>query len=818
MKQFLTCISLLCAGAALAAPLSPEEAFLRLQDEAKLMTVSGVNTRSVSFVKPAFIMKAADGLPSLYVFDNGEDNGFMVVSADDMATPLLGYSDSGSIDPDNLPPSLEYWLGEYNRQIEYARTSGVSTRSENTRAIELPNWNAVAPKVKTQWNQDSPYNEFCPLDGNVHSFTGCVATSMAQVMNYFQYPAKGQGSIKYDCRSLGITLELNFANITFDWANMINNYKGGYTPAQGSAVATLMQACGYAVQMSYSAQPQGSGAVSGNIGGAMVNYFNYDKGVRYYSRDMFTYTEWAKMLYDNINTIGPVIYDGTGAGGGHSFVFDGYQNGYFHVNWGWGGLSDGYYALDALSPAALGLGGGLGGYDYDQGCVFGLQPAKSGSQPQNDVLLYGNFQGSYSGGNLTLRPVYTKKPGYGYQGIEQVSLLVGVGYVNADTPNATPSYIANTSNSVGNLTGGLYIPASADLKIDPAKMNLTDGVKYKIICAYRLNNSDWAQMPAAIGFNNYFYLTKNGSRYTVENVPPMEYSASGVSVDTELYYNSAVKVSATLSNPNNTELTRSVAFALVNTSKKVAFIGDTFMLTLPAGGTVSQTWATDLTKQDGQNAVILDTEFYPALYDEQTETIFYTSDKTVTMHRSQGNAQISVNAVVDNAELLETEYQGTLYAVENAANFNVTTTLTVNNGYFTNELYLGIFSRVSGNNLTLVSTYPISDGFLFLEAGTTYNKTINVNFQNGVVGETYWFGVLNGNLGLAAGGNTISDAILVNGIGDAGGVESIKTEYNDGIIRVFNLQGVKVLETKDPSDVQSLGKGLYIINGKKVIL
>lgn len=779
-------LSMLMTAGAVAAPLTPEEAYKRVLDEGKILNIEGSGTRATINVQPRLTLKSYKGVPSLYVFEKGENNGFMVVSADDCAAPLLGYSDMGTIDPGNMPPALEYWLDQYQMQIEYARENSLLTRSDTglTDGVQLPSWAPINPLVKTKWNQDYPYNALCPVQGAAYCYTGCVATAMAQVMKYFQFPAKGRGKISYAASILQQTLELDFSTITFDWGNMLDSYNGNYNNAQASAVATLMKACGYSVQMDYSSDQ--SGTVSSLIGGAMIEYFDYDKGANYHSRDMYTYSDWAKMVYDNLKNIGPVLYDGQGKGGGHSFVIDGYQgSGYFHLNWGWSGMSDGYYLLDALSPAALGAGGGLGGYNFSQGCWFGIQPnlGDPSTSLQCDVLLYGNFTGIYSGGSLTIKPVGPKNAGYGYQGTTaSATFLVGVGYVNSATPNEALTYVPNTGNRAAVLEAGMYIPADQDFKIDLDKMNLTDGVKYKVVCAYRDDNNTWHQMPTAQGYYNYFYLTKNGSKYTVDNLSPMEFTSDGITFETDLYYNSAVKVSTTLHNPNNTELSRSVSLALLSSTKKIIFLGDSFTLTLPANGTAAETWATTLSLQTtSSDAPVIGTkDYYPALYDVGTGTIIYQSPNMVTMKSSQGTPQITASTSIQDAPLsTSAAYKGTFYDVENAADFNIVTDLTVRGGYFTNELYAGIYELGEGQTLSMVQMNPVSDGMEFITAGESKQWITNINFQSAEIGKTYWYAILNSSMGLIAGGisssygNQLDTGFVVKGIGEPGAVESI---------------------------------------------
>ena len=844
MKKLLTylAVTLLASGSGIFANvLSPENALNRVTNSGNI-AYFGTSTRAAINPQLKMTLKATDGQPAIYMFDNGNNDGYMIVSADDAVTPLLGYADTGCIDPNNIPPALEYWLEQYQNQIAYARTA-VKTRSNDetetgTRAgITLPNWGAISPKVKTSWNQDAPFYNLCPLQDGEHCYTGCVATSMAQLMNYFQYPAKGQGQISYLCTRLQRNLSMNFANVTFDWNNMLDNYNGDYTEAQANAVATLMQACGYAVQMNYSNEQ--SGAVSGNIPAAMVNYFNYDKSVLYLTRDFYTYSQWAQLIYDNLKNVGPVIYDGTGSGGGHSWICDGYSgNGYFHMNWGWGGMSNGYYLLDALSPTSIGIGGGLGNFNYDQGVTLNLKPASSTAPGtvQSQVVLFGTVQGNVSSATLRLFP-NQDYVGWGYQGLESIKIQLAIAYVNADTPNATPTYLQSNQNYFIELSGGRYIKGY-DVLFNLNSMNLSDGVKYKVTSVFRTENSDWTPTPAALGSANYLYLTKSNGKYTVENVPQMEFSANSLSIESDLYYNSAVMAKATIVNPNATELTRSVSLGLINSSGKLAFIGQPFLLSLGANASETVTWATKPIRQSGINAVQSATEFTPCLYDPETNVIFYKSDSTVIMEKSQGTTSVKITLKVEDAPFYEDEdgeVDENVYDVENAADFNVTTDLTVNKGYFTDELYLGVFSQVSGNTYNLTSTYPISN-YVFMEAGESDSWTINVNFQFATIGETYGLGVLNGEGALADGKNSLSTGFYVSGIGEAGvkelhqaaedimfvrdpasavlnvvsgsGISSVEVYYANGMKAPVK---VNYLNSGATVDLKSLGRGIVIV-------
>lgn len=793
IRKILFSISILSAGAMLAAPLTPEEALGRLDEEGIAGTRAAIRPQLVKTVT------TEQGSPAVYVFNN-EGEGFMVLSADDAITPVLGYSDTGRFDLTN--PQLAYWLGEYSRQIDYAiQTGATSTRA----GITLPNWSAIQPLVKSKWDQDAPYNLDCPYDkanGGI-SYTGCVATAMAQVMNYFKYPAKGQGENSYTSKELNEQLTLNFSNITFDWDNMLDSYLGGYNQKQAQAVATLMYACGVAVNMDYSRSTVGSGAVSNKITGGVVNYFNYDKGIRYYSRNDYTYTDWATMVYNNLKNVGPIIYNGTGAGGGHSWVCDGYDgNGYFHMNWGWGGMSDGYFLLNALEPGGIGIGGGLGAFNFLQGCVFNMQPPTSTpAEEQKDVMMYGSLQGKVSGSTLQLDLVDSDPAGWGIQSISDLYVQLGVGYFPADNPSAQPAYQANQKGSYTYLEPQSYIPASdkgqINVKIDLNQMNLQEGVKYKVVSAYRVKESQsqadgaWQQAKAEVGLYNYFYLTKTGNnKWTVENLSPMVFTGTSVDILTDLYFGSGVQVKVGLQNDNDTELTRTVALVLLNNKGRLQFQGGDNLVSISPDGSTEVVWNTALQNLTGSNTFPTAQTYYPGILDVQSNKIIYQSDKTVTMNPRPGSLTAEVAITVPDAATNENGY----YLVEDSSNFQVESVVDVKRGYLADQLYLAIYEPMDNGYANGVMTYPLGDGFTYLKANETETFMTNVNFTAGEIDQLYYLDVLNSQLS-AIDNKPLSVGFIVMG---NSGVESIVSAAE--AIVVLRLQGdssVKVVGGQD---------------------
>lgn len=339
-----------------------------------------------------------------YIFNN-EGGGFVIVAGDDCATPILGYSAEGSIDPNDLPIQLEELLNAYAEEIQLA----VENNDQPTDSIQAL-WDAyyrapqsqnataaVSALITTSWDQYPRYNNKCPSDASLsslggHPTTGCVATAMAQIMKYWEYPKKGYGSKSYRSERYG-TLSADFGSTAYDWDNMPLKLSSSTSSTQNNAVATLMYHCGVAVSMNYNSDGRGSsGAYVVDIGygqasaeGALTAYFGYATTVTGKKYDQSTTSaQWTNMLKTELNNKMPVLYAGYNPnGGGHAFICDGYDsNNKFHFNWGWGGSANGYFSLTALTPSSH-------NYSAGQQAVIGIKP-KDGSSPAKNYDLYMN--------------------------------------------------------------------------------------------------------------------------------------------------------------------------------------------------------------------------------------------------------------------------------------------------------------------------------------------------------------------------------------------------------------------------------------------
>lgn len=323
------------------------------------------------------------------------EQGYVIVSGDDEMTELVGYAENGFFDAENVPPQMQLWLDGY---AEYV--AAVQSGKAKARKILLSDSPSVVvePLVTTKWNQDAPFNNFAPeyTDDNNNTqrcATGCAATAMAQIMKFHNWPEQGVGHYSYEHQSFG-TISSNFSEHVYDWTNMIDRYNNGeYSNVQADAVALLMKDCGVSLNMNYGPV---SGASIYSYTPAFKNYFRYSS--RTVNRSGCETAEFTRIITDELQEGRPIIYCGTGEDGGHAFVVDGYDTNYFlHVNWGWGGYSDGYFDMNYMDPTGLGIGGGSGAFKWNQGIVL-ARPLKDGVEPYEFIqqlcfVLFNDVQG-----------------------------------------------------------------------------------------------------------------------------------------------------------------------------------------------------------------------------------------------------------------------------------------------------------------------------------------------------------------------------------------------------------------------------------------
>ncbi|MCR5315567.1 MAG: leucine-rich repeat protein [Bacteroidaceae bacterium] len=418
MKQLLVLFSvLLCSTSMFAQHRSEQEAMQIAQEffgkQGKSPQLSVVPHQKVEAQvrkRVSSARKAPAKSQSFYVVNDEANNRFIIVSADERMYQILGYSDNGTFDAENIPVALFEIFDGYDRQYDLLLEHAESIEMINSQRAAIP---AIEPLVKTKWGQDTPFNDDCPLnkrasDGSKCA-SGCVATAMAQVMNYHQYPTTGIGTYSYVSATQKHYQSMDFSQLNFNWENMQDTYGDNSSEAQKAEVAKLMHACGISVSMDYGNSSDGqSGASPYDIAYAMINYFGYNPNTVFKMKDYYSLEEWNSIILQELEAGRPMLYGGRGTGG-HRFILDGCDdNGLYHFNFGWtvpgysvlDGYGNGYYSLDAIRPRDVilnflaGEEVDLGNYSNEQSLVCQISPNTIGSH--EDIFYASSFNISTS--------------------------------------------------------------------------------------------------------------------------------------------------------------------------------------------------------------------------------------------------------------------------------------------------------------------------------------------------------------------------------------------------------------------------------------
>ncbi len=279
-----------------------------------------------------------------YIFNVEQQGGFVIVSGDDRLPDILGYSDKGELNVEIAPCNLKCLLSCYERTIDSLRQvrDDASSSTRRVSSIRKTSRIEIPPLITTHWGQGAPYNNMCPEIDGQKCLTGCVATAMAQIINYHQWPQGNTSAIDaYTTSSNSLNIPALDAS-SFDWNNMRNDYYGEQTTnEENQAVAKLMRYCGQSVKMDYGLEASGASRPEE----AFKEVFNYSKSVYGFGGKKFSSEHLEELVYDELSNNRPVYYTGPG----HAFVVDGYRESMFHINWGWDGDADGYFVLTGLT-------------------------------------------------------------------------------------------------------------------------------------------------------------------------------------------------------------------------------------------------------------------------------------------------------------------------------------------------------------------------------------------------------------------------------------------------------------------------------------
>ena len=629
----------------------------------------------------------------LYIF-NRSDNGFIIVAGNDEAQqPILGYSDSGYFDINNIPPNMRSFMAAYEQELQSAHYTAQADTLDKYHTLFDKD---VAPLVKAHWGQDEPYNALCPSYMNNRAPTGCVATAMAQVMYHHKWPTQGSGKIEINDGARSETID--FANTTYNWDMMTPIYSSLSTEAECDAIATLMYHVGRSVNMMYG---DASGAVTADAAKALATYWKYDKSIIHRDRKYYTIAEWERMIMNDIDNNRPIIYHGQSPEGGHAFVLDGYNSdGYVHINWGWNGMSDGYFLLQALSPERQGTGGFTGGYNTGQGAVFGIQP----NHGYNSII-------EITAQSFTIPNTISYRTG------EIISTVV-TGIANASWNNIACKmgymvYDSNNNHIATINSCNVSISASSTLGNRNIMLTLPDTLSngtYNIHLAHTDAGDNWKHV--AMSMNTQPYQTcevTDGKVVITTSESGSLWATSVICNDEAIYANRHTSFTATVCNTTSHEYQGALYLSIYERSGKFEQRrSDPIAISIPAGSEVSINIPMRIEVSKG------------------TYCLFITNEQKEKLSDS---IQVSI---LDEPE--SPEFHVTNFTLNSTAQDCLQVSYTVtNNG---ND-YTGVFrSWLQFSNLQYTSSHNNSE-VMTVKKGQSVDVSHTWSYDDGVVGERY---------------------------------------------------------------------------------
>ena len=476
--------------------------------------------------------------PPFYVF-NIDGGGFVVISGDDAAAPVLGFSDEGSFSCEDMPSNVRGWFKGYADQMEYIRRNGIKAGEAVARLWESVTSRGesgedyiVLKNLKTpRWDQRAPFNDKCPEVDGQQSVTGCVATAMGEIMKFHQWPKEASGTLPdYEYRTdMGNrrTQEGHTLSPVYNWSAMRDSYYG-ISPSQeeADAVSSLLFDLGVMLRSSYNGvedESAGTGAFCEDVAPLLVKYMSYDSTAVCIDRDAMKYKEWADMLRSEIDGGRPLCYSGSSENGGHEFVIDGYgTNEYFHINWGWSGKDNGFFRLHALEP------GEDFDFNYRQNATVGIRPYAGGHPIIKITYINQTGKGGFSvTGKIARGNTVTASAGDIYN--DNIGIVPGTDMGSARLKYAPALVDGNgeikevyDSTRFTTLASGCYYtsPMTLECRIT-SEVVLGD----KLVCCYREEGGKWTPIKA-----DPYYLNRK-SEAIVDEVSAFDFPVIDIGKD-----------------------------------------------------------------------------------------------------------------------------------------------------------------------------------------------------------------------------------------------------------------------------------------------
>lgn len=729
------------------------------------------------------------GRAALYLFTNTSDRGVVVASASDLTPAILGYADTGSFTMQDIPDGMKYMLDMYAEEIAMA---------ESGQVMQVPYFapaerNPIEPLCKTQWNQNAPYNDLTPKLQGQNCMTGCVATAMAQVMKVHEWPAEhGTGYVSYTWVNGAETLSYNLANSTMDWANMLNTYGAEANDEQKAAVASLMRDCGYATSMQYSLNASGTTAIK--IPTALYYNFGYDAGLRTLQRLYYTQSEWENIVYTELENGCPVMIIGVSdAQGGHCFVCDGYSSDrYYHINWGWGGMSDGYFLLSALDPETQGIGGSSGGFNNGVNICVGIKKPVAGSKIYTEIIGEGALktqQESYpANGTVTfLSDGFTNTSMitiYAYLGVKLTDAEGNVTYVRDTEEVELESYYYVSGFNIA----ASEFPTSGTYTVTPVW--------------YDADNDEWKDIRFPINEVGSLTLTIDNGTLNFAPVPlNTDIAVNDVKLLTDMYTNTNFKVSGTLTNKGTNEYLGTIVVAALDANNKIKAQSSPINVDIEGGDSEEIDVVAKFTKAPsaGTYGICFATTEGKIISEPIEVELKALSGRTAVtfenLHMASGNGGDPATVPSNDVRV--------------AGSINCTS------GYFNQTVTCYIFPGNGGNSLGTLGTESF-----FVKEGTSQEFEYKGSFSNGVEGTTYMIGFFYNN-------TQVNNAYVFFVLGEPTGIKVVEgaegvnlevignqlnlTGADTADIDIYSTTGAHVLNVRgNRADLSALTAGTYI--------
>lgn len=831
---------------ALAGPRSFQQAKKIAERQAAQLGIV-MDETAVSQAKSVGGSTASGVASAYYVFPNGEDKGFTIVSGDDRLPEIVGYASHGTYDSANMPANYVGFMKAYQEMVQ-ALEKGDATVTRNLAEVKAlrseKTTNAVVEPLlgDIAWNQTAPYNNMCPkYDGTNRAATGCVATAMAQVMKYYGYPTQLKADIP-QYTSVGaygnVTVPaISTSEGTYDWNNMLSVYgTSNYTEMQANAVAKLMYHCGAAVKMVYG--PESSANVTSDI---LAKYFGYDADLMLdLTRSAYSLAEWTQIMDNELAAHRPILYCGQSSGGGHQFVCDGSDaNGLYHINWGWGGYQDGYFDVTILNPEKGGVGSGNATDGYNRSCSMIVGIAPDNGQVDEPVASF------------------TPIAAYGYEGYTSIDITQSARSDASGTFGVKiTSFFTNqghdavkASLAFGILQDGNYVPVSSvknEISFDGIS---SDGqisgsiFEFDFNYAFPVGKTTLYAIYSTDGVNwkkcSYVNLQPYVVEATAQSLSLVKSQLSAeVSAEDQLLGGMANTFKVTITNDGDFDFLGDIDIYSNTTNTKPDQATSQLYVCVPAHSTVTRTM--ELTPATG-NLYLWLADGEVVLVNGQKFTVAASSAPVLTVVKAWSNATPDVyeteNAIYNKDSKVKAPKVEDDKAVFNYSIKNDGGTATIRyafyamNGESMSYSYSPESIRLPGGGAVTTITKEFTpeevgcrtmcSGMLFYD-GITCKSSLDPYNLYLADNPDYYYTMGGSSMvvyvaGKATGISSVSATSYIRG----GKGEIVILSDTSKRLSVYNLNGQKVADVQVEAGVQQnlpLTSGLYVVDGKKIVV